>query len=61
MPSPAHVTAILPRGRNAEQGVFAGYFNMNGNGEMTGTQWIEHYGTIWGPILLPNTAPERLR
>ncbi|MEO0423609.1 MAG: P1 family peptidase [Pseudomonadota bacterium] len=50
------VTAILPRGRDAKQGVFAGYFNMNGNGEMTGTQWIEHYGTIWGPVLLTNTV-----
>src|SRR5437763_959932 len=35
------VTAILPRGRESVSPVFAGYFSLNGNGEMTGTAWIE--------------------
>ncbi|HVI06570.1 MAG TPA: P1 family peptidase, partial [Sphingomicrobium sp.] len=35
------VTAILPRGRDSRDGVFAGWFNLNGNGEMTGTHWVE--------------------
>src|SRR5216117_4351805 len=33
------VTAILPRG-NSRDAVFAGWFNLNGNGEMTGTHWV---------------------
>ena len=35
------VTAILPRGRSSKDQVFAGWFSQNGNGEMTGTTWIE--------------------
>lgn len=50
------VTAILPRGREAKRGVFAAHFNMNGNGEMTGTQWIDHSGMLWGPVLITNTV-----
>jgi len=49
------VTGILPRGRDAKRGVFAAYFNMNGNGEMTGTHWIDHSGMLWGPVLITNT------
>src|SRR5438876_8316036 len=33
------VTAILPRGKQNENPVFAGWFTLNGNGEMTGTTW----------------------
>jgi len=50
------VTAILPRGRTAKRGVFAACFNMNGNGEMTGTHWIDHYGMLWGPVMITNTV-----
>src|SRR6185436_18072367 len=35
------VTAILPRGKSSKDQVFAGWFSLNGNGEMTGTTWIE--------------------
>src|ERR1700720_868821 len=50
------VTAILPRGRDAmNDPVFAGYFSLNGNGEMTGTAWVEDSGFLEGPIVLTNT------
>ncbi len=35
--------------------VFAGYFSLNGNGEMTGTAWVEESGFLEGPIVLTNT------
>src|SRR5262249_36928018 len=38
------VTAILPRGKDSADPVFAGWFSLNGNGEMTGTTWIEESG-----------------
>src|SRR5579863_3485090 len=34
------VTAILPRGKESTDAVFAGWFTLNGNGEMTGTTWV---------------------
>ncbi|HJR16751.1 MAG TPA: P1 family peptidase, partial [Gemmatimonadales bacterium] len=49
------VTAILPRGRRAETPVFGGWFSLNGNGEMTGTTWIEESGVLEGPVLITNT------
>src|SRR6267143_4005448 len=50
------VTAVLPRGRGAMNNpVFAGYFSLNGNGEMTGTAWLEESGFLEGPIVLTNT------
>ena len=49
------VTAILPRGREAGDSTFAAWFSLNGNGEMTGTTWIEHSGLLEGPILITNT------
>jgi L-aminopeptidase/D-esterase-like protein len=50
------VTAIMPRGRAAmNDPVFAGYFALNGNGEMTGTAWVEESGFLEGPIILTNT------
>jgi L-aminopeptidase/D-esterase-like protein len=48
------VTAILPRGRGLEP-VFAGWFSLNGNGEMTGTTWVEESGFLEGPIMITNT------
>jgi L-aminopeptidase/D-esterase-like protein len=50
------VTAILPRGR-AGLGApcAAGWFSLNGNGEMTGTTWIEESGAFNLPVLLSNT------
>ena len=50
------VTAILPRGRaTLEKPVFAGVFSLNGNGEMTGTHWIEESGFLEGPVMITGT------
>lgn len=50
------VTAILPRGKTrAPSPVWAGHFNLNGNGEMTGTHWINEAGYFLGPICITNT------
>ncbi len=50
------VTAILPRGKDsADKSVFAGWFALNGNGEMTGTMWIDESGQLEGPVMLTNT------
>jgi L-aminopeptidase/D-esterase-like protein len=50
------VTAILPRGKDSADPVFAGWFSLNGNGEMTGTTWIEESGFLEGPVMLTNTS-----
>ena len=49
------VTAILPRGRAAGDSAFAAWFTLNGNGEMTGTTWVEESGILESPILITNT------
>jgi L-aminopeptidase/D-esterase-like protein len=49
------VTAVLPRGRKAPGAVFGGYAVGNGNGEMTGTIWVEESGLVTTPILITNT------
>lgn len=49
------VTAILPRGRAEGAPVFGGWFSLNGNGEMTGTTWLEESGMLEGPVLITNT------
>lgn len=49
------VTAILPRGRQSHDPVFAGWYSLNGNGEMTGTAWIDEGGFLEGPLLITNT------
>jgi L-aminopeptidase/D-esterase-like protein len=50
------VTAVLPRGRNVfTDPVFAGWYSLNGNGEMTGTTWVEEGGFLEGPIMITNT------
>jgi D-aminopeptidase len=50
------VTAILPRGRASfDQPAFAGTFALNGNGEMTGTIWVEESGMLEGPVMITNT------
>ncbi len=50
------VTAIHPRGR-ADPGTActAGFFSLNGNGEMTGTVWIEEAGSLLLPVTITNT------
>ena len=50
------VTAILPRGAaSADTPVFGGWFALNGNGEMTGTAWLEESGQLEGPVMITNT------
>lgn len=50
------VTAILPRGpATIDAPVFAGMFSLNGNGEMTGTHWIEESGFLEGPVMITGT------
>jgi L-aminopeptidase/D-esterase-like protein len=49
------VTAVLPRGRDSKDQVFAGWFTLNGNGEMTGTTWVEESGFLDGPVMITNT------
>jgi D-aminopeptidase len=49
------VTAVLPRGRKNVSGAFGGYAVGNGNGEMTGTIWLEESGILGTPICITNT------
>ncbi|MEO5936388.1 MAG: P1 family peptidase [Terriglobales bacterium] len=49
------VTAILPRGKGSGDSVFAAYFSGNGNGDMTGTHWVEESGVLETPIVITNT------
>ena len=49
------VTAVFPRGKDSADPVFAGWFSLNGNGEMTGTTWIEESGFLEGPVMITNT------
>jgi L-aminopeptidase/D-esterase-like protein len=49
------VTAVLTRGKGSFQPVFAAFSAGNGNGDMTGTHWIEESGVLETPILITNT------
>ena len=49
------VTVIFPRGATNTDPVYAGWFSLNGNGEMTGTTWVEESGFLEGPVALTNT------
>src|ERR1700740_99457 len=50
------VTAVLPRGKDTMSNpVFAGWWSLNGNGEMTGTTWVEESGFLEGPVMITNT------
>ena len=52
------VTAILPRGQEGllkNYACFAAWHSLNGNGEMTGTTWIEESGLLEGPVMITNT------
>jgi D-aminopeptidase len=50
------VTAVMPRGKESMNNpVFAGWFTENGNGEMTGTAWMEESGFLEGPVMITNT------
>jgi L-aminopeptidase/D-esterase-like protein len=54
-PARTGVTAVLPRGKTSSDQVMAGWFTLNGNGEMTGTTWVEESGFLEGPITITNT------
>src|SRR5688572_23851111 len=49
------VTAILPQGKTFRGRVFAAWHALNGNGEMTGTTWVEESGGLGTPIMITNT------
>jgi D-aminopeptidase len=49
------VTVVHPRGRENADPVFASWFTLNGNGEMTGTTWVQESGYLEGPIAITNT------
>ena len=49
------VTVIFPRGRKNLKPVYGGYFNLNGNGEMTGLAYLQDFGIVIGPIGITST------
>ena len=49
------VTVLFPRGKGSADPVFAAWFSQNGNGEMTGTTWVEESGFLEGPVFITNT------
>src|SRR5689334_13735670 len=49
------VTVIHPRGKASSDPVFGAWFTLNGNGEMTGTTWLQESGILEGPIAITNT------
>ncbi len=49
------VTAVFPRGRRDGRPVMGAWWTLNGNGEMTGTTWLQESGFLWGPVLITNT------
>ncbi len=49
------VTVVLPRGRSSAASVYGGFFNLNGNGELTGQSYLQDFGVVIGPIGISNT------
>src|SRR5581483_4397777 len=49
------VTIVHPRGKANPDPVFAAWFTLNGNGEMTGTTWVQESGLLEGPVAITNT------
>src|SRR5262249_52619132 len=49
------VTVILPRGKRSGEPAYGGFFNLNGNGEMTGQSYLQDFGVVYGPIGISNT------
>jgi D-aminopeptidase len=49
------VTVVHPRGKANSEPVFAAWFTLNGNGEMTGTTWVQESGLLEGPVAITNT------
>jgi D-aminopeptidase len=49
------VTVVLPRGRESADSVYGGFFDLNGNGELTGQAYLQDFGVVIGPIGISNT------
>jgi D-aminopeptidase len=49
------VTVVFPRGKQSLAPAFGGWFSLNGNGEMTGTTWVEESGLLASPVMITNT------
>jgi D-aminopeptidase len=49
------ITSVFPTGKSSNRRVFAAWFTLNGNGEMTGTTWMKESGLLGTPILITNT------
>jgi D-aminopeptidase len=49
------VTVVWPRGKQSDDPTFGGWFAQNGNGEMTGTTWLEESGFLEGAVFITNT------
>ncbi len=49
------VTVIFPLGKQSDAAVNAGFFNLNGNGEMTAQSYLQDFGVAYGPIGITNT------
>ena len=49
------VTVVLPRGRASAASVYGGFFDLNGNGELTGQSYLQDFGVVMGPIGISNT------
>lgn len=49
------VTAIFPKGKLYQGRVFAAWYTLNGNGEMTGTTWVKESGCLGSPVMITNT------
>ena len=49
------VTVVLPRGRASAASVYGGFFDLNGNGELTGQSYLQDFGVVIGPIGISNT------
>ena len=49
------VTVVLPRGRPGADSVYGGFFDLNGNGELTGQAYLQDFGVVIGPISISNT------
>ena len=49
------VTAVIPRASDFFDPVYASWFAQNGNGEMTGTTWVEESGFLDGHVMITNT------
>jgi L-aminopeptidase/D-esterase-like protein len=49
------VTTIFPRGHSNPKPVYGGFFDLNGNGEMTGRAYLEDFGVVQGPIGISDT------